>query len=63
MKIRNPQALKQLEELKRSNGNPQELLNKITGNYTPEQMQKFRQMATSFGFTDEQLNQYGINSK
>lgn len=61
--MRNPQALKQFEDLKRSNGNPQELLNKITGNYTPEQMQKFRQMATSFGFTDEQLNNFGITSK
>ena len=61
--MRNPQALKQLEEIKRTNGNPQELLNQITSKYSPEQMKQFRQMANNFGFTDEQLNKYGINSK
>lgn len=61
--MRNPQALKQLEDLKKSNGNPQELLNKITGKYTPEQMQQFKKFANGFGFTDEQLNNFGINSK
>lgn len=61
--MRNPQALKQLEELKKSNGNPQEFLTKITKNYTPEQMQQFSKMANNFGFTNEQLNNYGINVK
>lgn len=61
--MRNPQAVKQLEELKRSNGNPQELLNKVTSNYTPDQMQNFMKFANGFGYTDEQLNQYGINVK
>lgn len=58
--MRNPQALKQLEELKKSNGNPQELLNQITSKYSPEQMKQFRQMANNFGFTDEQLKEFGV---
>lgn len=61
--MRNPQALKQLEELKKSNGNPKELLSKITGNYTPEQRQQFMKFANGFGISDEQLNDFGINSK
>ena len=61
--MRNPQALKQYEELKRSNGNPQDLLNKVMGNYTPEQKKQFMKFANGFGFTNEQLNQYGINPK
>ena len=61
--MRNPQAIKQIEELKKNNGNPNELIQQITGKYTPEQMQKFRQFANGFGFTDEQLNQFGIKGK
>lgn len=61
--MRNPQALKQFEEIRKNNGNPQELLNKIMGNYTPEQMQQFRQFANGFGISDEQLNNFGVNSK
>ena len=61
--MRNPQAIKQIEELKKNNGNPNELIQQITGKYTPEQMQKFRQFANGFGFTDEQLNNFGIGSK
>jgi hypothetical protein len=61
--MRNPQALKQFEEIRKANGNPQEFLNKIMSNYTPEQRQQFRQVASNFGFTNEQLDKYGINSK
>ena len=61
--MRNPQAIKQIEELKKNNGNPNELIQQITGKYTPEHMQKFRQFANGFGFTDEQLNQFGIKGK
>ena len=31
--------------------------------YTPEQLQNFKKFANGFGITDEQLNQFGINSK
>lgn len=61
--MRNPQALKQFEEIRKANGNPQEFLNKIMSNYTPEQKQQFRQVASNFGFTNEQLDKYGINTK
>lgn len=61
--MRNPQALKQYEELRKSNGNPQQLLNQITGNFTPQQKQQFMKFANGFGFTNEQLNNFGINSK
>lgn len=61
--MRNPQALKQFEEIRKANGNPQEFLNKIMSNYTPEQRQQFRQVANNFGFTNEQLDKYGINTK
>ena len=63
MKAKNPQALKQVEELRKNNGNPQELLKQITGKYTPEQMQQFSKFANGFGFTEEQLKGFGINSK
>lgn len=61
--MRNPQALKQLEDLKKNNGNPQELLNQITSKYTPEQKQQFMKFANGFGVTNEQLNNFGISSK
>ena len=31
--------------------------------YSPEQMKQFKKFANGFGITDEQLNQFGINSK
>lgn len=61
--MKNPQALNQIEELRKNNGNPQELLNQITSNYTPEQKQQFMKFANGFGFTEEQLKEFGINSK
>lgn len=59
----NPQGVKQIEELIKNKGNPQELLNKITSNYSPEQMQRFTKFANGFGYTNEILQQYGINLK
>jgi hypothetical protein len=32
-------------------------------NYSPEQMNKFRQFANGFGITNEQLDKYGVNTK
>lgn len=61
--MKNPQAFKQYQEIRKSNGNPEELLKQATGNYTPEQMQKFKEFANNMGITNEQLEQYGINSK
>lgn len=39
------------------------MLQQMTGNYTPEQRQKFMQVANRFGFTNEQLTNFGISSK
>lgn len=61
--MKNPQAFKRYEEIRKNNNNPQELLKQVTGNYTPEQMQQFQKFANGFGITNEQLNQYGINIK
>lgn len=61
--MKNPQALKQYEQIRKSNGDPRQMLQQMTGNYTPEQRQKFMQVANRFGFTNEQLNSFGINSK
>lgn len=61
--MKNPQAFNQLQEIRKNNGNPQELLKQTIGGYTPEQMQKFMQFANNMGISNEQLNQYGINSK
>lgn len=63
LKSVNPQAVQQIERLRQSNGSPEELLKEATGNYSPEQMNKFREFAKGFGISDEQLNQYGINVK
>ncbi len=63
LKSVNPQALQQIEKLRQSNGNPEEILKQATGNYTPEQMNKFRSFVKGFGISEEQLNKYGINVK
>ena len=61
--MKNPQALKQFEEIRKSNGDPRQLLQQATGNYTPEQREQFMKFANGFGFTNEQLNSFGINVK
>ena len=53
----------QYQSLKQKNGNPKEMITNILGNYTPEQITKFRQFANGFGITNEQLENYGINTK
>ncbi len=49
-----------IQQAQRNQNNPQELLNQITKNYKPEQMKNLINTAKSFGFSDEQLKQYGI---
>jgi len=53
----------QFQNLQKSQSNPQEFLNQITSKYTNEQINQFRQYANSFGFSNEQLDKFGINSK
>lgn len=61
--MRNPQAYQQFQSLKKSNGNPQEMINSIVGKYTPEQKANFMKYANGFGISNEQLTNYGINTK
>ena len=58
--MRNPQLFQQFQNLTKNKSNPQEILNSMTKNYTPEQMQQFQQFANGFGVTNEQLKQFGI---
>lgn len=61
--MRNPQVYQQYQDLKKSNGNPQEMINNIVGKYTPEQKASFMKYANGFGISNEQLTNYGINAK
>jgi len=61
MKAKNPKLFQQFQSMKQNN--PQEMLNNMMGNYTPEQIQQFRQFANGFGITNEQLDKVGINPK
>lgn len=61
--MKNPQAFQQFQNLQKNQNNPQQFLDQITSKYTPEQMQQFRQYANGFGFSEEQLDKYGIKTK
>ena len=63
LRANNPKVFQQFEQFKNSNGNPQEFLKQITNGYTPEQRKAFSNFAKGFGVTDEQLNQFGIDTK
>ena len=61
--MRNPQLLKQYQDLVKNQNNPQELLNNMVKNYTPEQREQFSKFANGFGINNEDLIKYGINTK
>ena len=63
LKAINPQAFNQFEQMKNGGINPQEFLQQMTGKYTPEQMKKFTDMVNGFGISNDQLRQFGINTK
>ena len=63
LKAKNPQVFQQFQNLQKNQNNPQEILNNMMNGYTPEQLQNFKKFANGFGISDEQLNQFGINSK
>ena len=60
--MRNPQVFQQVQNLMKNQNNPQEFLNQLIGNQTPEQRESFMKFANGYGVTNDQLNQYGINS-
>lgn len=53
--MRNPQAFQMISNAMQNKNNPEELINQIIKNYTPEQKDQFRQKAKQFGLNDEQL--------
>lgn len=53
----------QFQSLQKSKNNPQEILNNMMKNYSPEQMQQFQKFANGFGISNDKLNEYGINIK
>lgn len=55
MKAKSPQMFQRIETMMNNKENPQELLKQITGNYTPEQKEQFKNYLKGFGITDEQL--------
>lgn len=63
LKAKNPQAFQQFQNLRKNQSNPQDLLNNMMKNYSPEQRQKFIKFANGFGVNEEQLNKYGISNK
>ena len=54
---------KMVEQARQNKNNPIELFKQVTGNYTPQQMEGFKNFVHGFGITDEQLNKYGIDTK
>ena len=60
LKAKNPQMFNQVQSMINNKENPQELLKKITGNYTPEQKTQFKNYLKGFGITDEQLKDIDI---
>ena len=61
LKSMNPKMYNQF--LQMQNKNPQDVLKDIMSKYTPEQLEGFKNYLSSFGIRDEQLQQYGINTK
>lgn len=53
----------QFQNLQKNQNNPQEILNKMMSNYTPEQLQQFKKFASGFGITEEQFKNFGISAK
>lgn len=45
-----------LEEARKNNNNPMELLKQVTQNYTPEQMEQLFNKARQFGIGDDVIN-------
>ena len=57
LRMRNPQIFNQVEQLRKNNGNPMELLKQITGSYDDKQMENLWQRVKQFGIPDETIKQ------
>lgn len=49
----NPQAFKEFEEARKNNIDPQEYLNRITGNFNQEQKQEWEMIMKNFGMNSK----------
>jgi len=61
--VRNPQLFQKFQSLRQGQNNPEEFLTQTFNSYTPEQIEQFKQFASGFGVTEEQLDKYGIGAK
>ena len=48
LKRQNPQAYKKYQEVRKNNGDPNELLNETINSFSPEQKQQWQQMMSMF---------------
>ena len=48
MKRVNPQAYQEFQQARKNNENPQEFLNKVTGNFNQQQVQQWNSMMGMF---------------
>lgn len=55
--MRNPQKFNQIEQLRKNNGNPIELLKQITNGYDDKQLNELWQKAKQFGIPDKTIQQ------
>lgn len=55
--MKNPQVFNQVEQLRKNNSNPMEMLKQVTGNYDNKQMEGLWQKAKQFGVPDETIQQ------
>ena len=55
----------QIENLRKSNGNPMEMFKQVTSKFSPEQVNNFYENAKQFGIPEDVIKQAqnGINTK
>ena len=63
LKAKNPQMLKQFQNLQKNQNDPKKIINDLTSKYPPEQINSFIQFANGYGISSEQLENYGIKGK
>lgn len=55
--MKQPQMFQLLEQARKNNNNPIELLKQVTQNYNPQQLKSLFERAKQFGIPDEVLEQ------
>lgn len=55
--MKQPQMFQLVEQARKSNNNPMELLKQVTQNYTPEQINGLFERAKQFGVPDKVLQE------